>query len=98
MNLFEAIALRDQKIEQVTLNSKGWVQMAREMAIQHAIRHGTVSSDDLYGVCPIPPSISKNSMGAVFRTKKLKLVGFTQSKRIPSHARRIGIYSTKELS
>lgn len=98
MNLFEAAELRDQKIAQVTLNAGGWVQEATLKAIEYARIHGSVTSDNLHEIFPLPPSVHRNATGAVFRDKRLKLVGFTQSTRLSSHARRIGIFSLREVA
>jgi hypothetical protein len=95
-NYAEAVRRRDTAIAGLEADSllwRGdWVGKARFMAIQHAMIHGTVSSDDVHRICPMPMNESRNAMGAVFRTQNLQLVDFKQSERVSAHARRIGVY------
>jgi len=69
-----------------------WIAQAREFAVLYASKHGEVTSDDVLKYCPRPADIPPNATGAVFRTKQLRLVGYRQSSKVTSHARRIGIY------
>ncbi len=69
-----------------------WITRARNFAMHYAARNGEVTSDDVQKWCPPPPDAHPNVMGAVFRGKRLKPVGFTQTKRVSGHARTIRIY------
>lgn len=99
MNLFDlAESRRLKEAGQIqaeltaSLWANDWVGKARYFAIQHARLHGTVTSDDIHRICPMPDSVHPNSMGAIWRTKELVCVGYTVTQRKSGHARRIGIY------
>lgn len=90
----EAQKARDAGIARLHENliADSWIAQAREFALLYAAKHGEVSADDVLKFCPRPSDVHKNSVGAIFRSKQLRLVGFKQSSKVSSHARRIGIY------
>lgn len=96
-SLFDAAKareLRDLGIEIVSSwPNDEWVKNARRIAVRLAQINGTVSSDDVQRIFPRPDAIHPNATGAIFHCKELKMVGLKSSERIPSHARRIGVYA-----
>lgn len=81
---------RDDGVAKVSQND--WVERARAFALNYAARNGEVTSDDLQRHMPRPASVHPNAVGAVFRTKLLQVIGYTQTERVSGHARTIKIY------
>ncbi len=95
LDLIEGLAGRDIAINTMEVNYTDWMAEAREKAVSHARDHGSVTSDDIYALAPMPPWIHHNAMGAVFRDKRLKIDGYVMSKRPSAHARRIAVYALR---
>lgn len=66
----------------------------RMVAQYHALKHGTVTIDDLrrhalkHGIVAHHPG----AWGAIFRGKEWEAVGHTQTKKVTSHAREIKVW------
>lgn len=95
---YQADSLKAEGIQKVKRNADGWVQKARQKAIEHARIYGTVTSDDVHQICPMPKELHVNSMGAVFNTSELKLIRYEKSQREKSHSRVIGRYEVNYAS
>jgi hypothetical protein len=91
-DLLAGLALRDIAHDTQEVVYKDWLQDARAKAYAHAVACGTVCSDDVHRLSPVPPWVHHNAMGAVFRDKRFKIAGWVQSKRPSAHARTIRIY------
>lgn len=72
-----------------------WYEEVRYHAVNLALKNGSVTSDDLWEVCPPPPGVNTKAMGAIFRGKHWKKIGYTLTKRGTSHSRPIGIWALK---
>ena len=83
---------RDLALAGHEMTKKQWIGWARSVAWGIAHQKGTVTSDDVREMCPIPPEIHPSVMGAVLRHKTFKLLHFEKSRRDVANARRIGVY------
>lgn len=87
--------LKLQGIEQVTYNNQDFVQMMRNYALSHAQKNGSVTADDMRELAMekgIEP-LHANAWGAVFNTKDLRPVGYTQSRTPSCHSRVIRVWA-----
>jgi len=86
--------LRDEGIALVTANNEDFVSTMRHIAVSHARLHGRVTSDDLrrYAIELDMQPDSPMVWGAIFRTKLLKKMGYTQTAITTSHGRPIAIW------
>ena len=91
----EGRKLRDEGIEKVSEGWAWWLEKARMIATTIANHNGEVTSDEVRMYCPIPPGAHHNLMGAVFRDRRFRAVGFVQSTRPAAHGRFIRVYSLR---
>lgn len=91
----ESIArqLRDQGIAAVSsYPNDDYITKARAVAEILAAKQGSVTINDVLKICPRPENVHPNAIGAIMRSKHLKLISFVHSDKISAHARRIGVY------
>lgn len=67
-----------------------FLDRARAVARKIALRKGWVTADDIRECLPIPPDISPNVMGAVF--KGFEFVCWVKSAQPQRHGNRIGVW------
>lgn len=84
--------LRDGAIAQHEEKYADWLREARRAAYRHARDHGTVCADDVQRLCPPPPWVHHNAMGAVFKSEHFEHTGFVASRRKEARARTIRTY------
>lgn len=84
--------LRDAAIAGHEEKYNGWLLEARRAAYKHARDHGTVCADDVQRLCPPPPWVHHNAMGAVFKFPHFEHTGFVASQRKEARARTIRTY------
>jgi hypothetical protein len=87
--------LRDNALANHEQKYDNWLLDARRAAYRHARDHGTVCADDVQRLCPPPPWVHHNAMGAVFKNGFFEHDGFTLSKRPQARARTIRTYRIK---
>ena len=75
-----------------TVSRQEWLAKARACAVDYARRHGSVTSDHVRHLCPIPTQFDPRILGAVFKCDDLVAVGFTHTKRREGHARIIRVW------
>ena len=95
----EGIELREEALDLLEEKRHEWISLARKMAVVLLKTRGqdhsddyipTVTSDDLWALCPPPSEINPKVMGAVFRKNAgFKPLGYVPSKRKQAHARPI---------
>ncbi len=66
-----------------------WIDKARELAVEIAEKHGTVTADDIHEAHPLPEGIEPRTMGAVFHDPRFQLCHYTPGRR---SVRAIGAY------
>jgi len=70
-----------------------WLEKARQYAVNHAGKHGYVTSDDVLsyvGSCQ-SPSVA----GAIFKDSRFAKTGYTPSRRATTHGRDIAVWRLK---
>jgi len=70
-----------------------WLAKARQCAVNHAGKHGYVTSDDVLesvGACQ-SPSVA----GAIFKDSRFTKTGYTPSRRLTTHGRDIVVWRLK---
>lgn len=87
--------LRDNALANHEVNYDNWLRDARRAAYRHARDHGIVCADDVQRLCPPPPWVHHNAMGAVFKSEHFEHVGFMCSQRKEARARTIRTYKIR---
>lgn len=91
-------ALKTEGQAQVAEHNHVFMETMRTFARNHAVHHGSVTSDDLrlyaaeHGLVPKHP----NAWGAIFHGKGWKAVGYTRSKLPSNHARTVRVWEWSE--
>ena len=94
----EGAVLRDKALDMLEEKRHEWIALARKTAFSllktRIVRgdNATITSDDLWALCPPPPEINPKAMGAVFRSG-FKAIGYVSSKRKQAHARPIRVWT-----
>jgi hypothetical protein len=92
--------LRDEGIEEVSFDREDWIQRARLLAVNIARKDGTVDSDRVVKLYPIPEDADPRIMGAVFNSRVADFpfvpCGWTQTARKQGHARPMRVWKLKE--
>ena len=94
-DLLSGLAARDIALDTHEVTYRNWLDEARAKAFAHATAHGTVTSDDVHILVPVPAWVHHNAMGAVFRDHRFISTGFVQTKRKSGHARWIHSYGVR---
>lgn len=89
--LFDLAASREARDKGMEAAANGygasdWLDQARKVAEILAARHGEVTADMVQAICPRPASVSPAASGSLFRGKKWRCIGFTQSSQVSRHA------------
>jgi hypothetical protein len=90
--LEEGLALRNAGLDSVSLHNADWVEVARKIAVRICQRDGDVDTDRIQKLWARPSYVHPNSVGAVLRPPRFRLVGYKMSERPSAHARRIGLW------
>ena len=85
--------IRDAVLDDLERRNREWLEKARKFAAECALRHGEVSINDVREGQPPPPDVHPNVLGAVFRTKDFKQIGWTTAAHPGAHARAIRMYT-----
>jgi hypothetical protein len=81
---------KEAGLQRVEARGRHWLREARNHAVYHCNKHGSVAADDVLLHLPIPEGISPNTAGALFNDKRFEPTGrWRPSKRPESHARQI---------
>lgn len=94
LDLAAAVSAKEYGLDLVELANESFVRSMRKVAVQIAMKEGTVTSDRLrflataWGIAPA----HCNAWGAVFNTKGWRMVDRQQSLVVSSHARWIGVW------
>ena len=94
-DLLEARRRRDMGIARVSGNNQKFIDWARHTALLEIHRHGSVTIDsirDIQKFYGVDNPTHRNAYGAIFRDKRFKPIGFTPSKQVSNHGRRIIVW------
>lgn len=70
-----------------------FLERCRALAVVLCKQQGQVSINDIRQFIEVPPGVHPSVLGAVFRTKQFKRVGFTEAVHPQAHARVVRVYS-----
>lgn len=95
-NLTLGRSLRDSQLALFEHRDTAFLESCRTLAVDIARQQGTVCINDIRAAMHIPAEIHPSVLGAVFRSKKFKAVGFTEATHKQAHARVIRVYQLQE--
>jgi hypothetical protein len=85
-------ALRDAQLDLFEVRDALFLEHCRLLAAAVARQQGTVSINDIRARVKIPANMNPSVLGAVFKGKKFKVVGFTEAIHPQAHARVVRVY------
>lgn len=88
--------LRNAQLDIFEQRDTHFLQRARALAVQICQTQGSVSINDIRQNIALPAEMHPSVLGAVFKGKQFKAVGFTEANHPQAHARIIRIYQLKE--
>lgn len=72
------------------------LERCRALAVSIAKHQGSVSINDIRASVDLPPGTHPSVLGAVFRTRQFRAVGFVEALHPAAHARIVRVYALKE--
>lgn len=90
-------ALRNAQLDLFQARDAVFLARCRALAVEIARQQGTVSINDIRAMVKIPAHMHPSVLGAVFKTKQFKAVGYTEATHPQAHARVIRIYQLNEI-
>lgn len=94
-NLELGRAQRDSQLALFEVRDAAFLSRCRALALVIARQYGEVSINEIREILELPPGVSPNVYGAVFKDRRFKAVGFTQANHPGAHARTIRVYALK---
>jgi hypothetical protein len=88
--------IRDSQLNLFEKRDADFLARARALAVQICQAQGSVSINDIRQNLALPAEMHPSVLGAVFKGKQFKAVGFTEANHPQAHARIIRIYNLKE--
>lgn len=88
--------IRDAQLNLFEQRDATFLARARALAVQICQAQGSVSINDIRQNIALPAEMHPSVLGAVFKGKQFKAVGFTEATHPQAHARIIRIYQLKE--
>jgi hypothetical protein len=88
--------IRDSQLNLFEKRDADFLARARALAVQICHAQGSVSINDIRQNLALPAEMHPSVLGAVFKGKQFKAVGFTEANHPQAHARIIRIYNLKE--
>ena len=85
-------AIRDNQLALFEARDSEFLSRCRTLAVQICQQQGSVSINDIRSRISIPDGMHPSVLGAVFRGKQFKAVGFTEASHPQAHARIIRTY------
>lgn len=84
--------IRDAQLDFFELRDEEFLNQCRAIAVAHAQQFGTVSINDVRERIAVPKGTHPSVLGAVFKGKRFKAVGYTEANHPSAHARVIRVY------
>lgn len=88
--------LRDAQLGLFAASHTELLERFRALAVVIARRQGFVSINDIREQIDLPPGVHPSTLGAVFRTRQFRAIGFTEALHPAAHARAVRVYALKE--
>ena len=83
---------RDDALMILEAARQSWLTHARNTALLHAHKYGTVTADVIQDACEIPAEWDRRVVGAVFVPRWFRKVGYRATRRREAHARPIAVF------
>ncbi len=84
--------LRDSQLDFFELRDEDFLNECRAIAVACAQQFGTVSINDVRQRISLPKGMHPSVLGAVFKGKRFKAVGYTEATHPSAHARVVRVY------
>lgn len=93
MQGFKGRDMRDRQLDIFEQRDHQFLERCRALAMVLCKQNGQVSINDVRQFIEVPPGVHPSVLGAVFRTKQFKSVGYTEAVHPQAHARVVRVYS-----
>lgn len=88
--------IKEQQLDMFEQRDGSLLELCRAAAIVYARRHGHVSINEVREAVTLPPGTHPSLLGAVFRTRQFRAIGFTEALHPAAHARVVRVYALQE--
>jgi len=88
--------LRDAQLGLFAVSHATLLETCRALAVVIARRQGHVSINDIREQIDLPPGVHPSTLGAVFRTRQFRAIGYVEALHPAAHARAVRVYTLKE--
>lgn len=96
LSLFASREAQKAGIEKVASKHEDWLETVRRWALLHAdLYGGAVTANDVRRVWTLPDGAHPNLWGAVFKDRRFKKIGMTESKVVARHAGSIAVWGRR---
>jgi hypothetical protein len=85
-------AIKQAQLDFFEVRDSEFLAHCRSVARQVCRERGEVSINDIRATVTLPSGTHPSVLGAVFRTKEFKAVGFTEATHREAHARVVRVY------
>jgi hypothetical protein len=85
-------ALRDAQLDLFQARDTVFLARCRALAVEICRQQGTVCINDIRAQITLPAEMHPSVLGAVFRSKQFKAIGYTEATHPQAHARVIRTY------
>lgn len=91
-------AIRDAQLDFFEVRDADFLDRCRTVAAAVARSHGAVSINDVRARVEVPPGMHPSVLGAVFRNRSFRRIGFTEASHPEAHARVVRVYALSEVA
>lgn len=85
--------MRDAQLGLFEVRDYEFLQSCRAAAVAIAKARGSVSINEVREAVELPPNLNPSVLGAVFKSKDFKPVGYTEATHKAAHARVVRVYA-----
>ncbi len=89
-------AMRERQLDIFEQQDHLFLERCRALAVLVCKQRGEVSINDIRFFMEVPSGVHPSVLGAVFRTKQFKSVGYTEAVHPQAHARVVRVYKLQE--
>lgn len=89
--------IKEQQLGLFEAHHADLLERCRAAAIMYARQHGFVSINEVREAVTLPPGTHPSLLGAVFRTRQFRAIGYTEALHPAAHARAVRVYTLKEM-
>ena len=88
--------IKEQQLGLFEVQHADLLERCRAAAIVYARQHGFVSINEVREAVTLPPGTHPSLLGAVFRTRQFRAIGYTEAHHPAAHARVVRVYALQE--